>query len=109
MNMRLRYIQNWPELAQKANWRAAVLAEQEGVSMQTLRRFFQTEMDKTPKKWLAEQRLLQGNKQIQAGYSVKETAARLDYKHPSHLSNSFKNHFGYCPTDKTVTNRLQSP
>jgi len=108
MNNQLQQIQNWPERAQKANWRAATLAKQQRVSMQTLRRFFQKEMGKNPKKWLAEQRLLQSDKQIQAGSSVKETAARLDYKHPSHLSNSFKNHFGCCPTDKTPTNRLQS-
>jgi AraC-like DNA-binding protein len=111
MNHRLHHIQmqDWPELAQKASWCAATLAKQHGVSMQTLRRFFQKEMGKNPKKWLAEQRLLKSNKQIQAGSSVKEAAARLDYKHPSHLSNSFKSHFGCCPTDKTPPIRAQNP
>lgn len=109
MNKRLHQIQNWPERAQAANWRAATLAKNCDVSMRTLERHFLKEMGKSPKKWLLEQRHQKADKLLQAGLSVKETAVSLDYKHQSHLTNGFKKHWGYCPTDKTTSLRAQNP
>jgi len=106
---RLKHIQNWPELARQAQWSALALARLCGVSLRTLERHFLEEMGKSPKKWLSEQRQQRALELIQDGSSVKETAGSLDYKHPSHLSNSFKNHFGHFPMDKSVTTRLQNP
>jgi transcriptional regulator GlxA family with amidase domain len=54
MNTRLNHIQNWPELAQQADWSASVLAKKCGVSVRTLERYFLKTMCKTPKNWLAD-------------------------------------------------------
>ena len=106
---RLNDTKNWPEMARQADWSAAVLAKNCHVSLRTLQRYFSENMGKTPKKWLAEQRQHQAARLLKDDLSVKEVAARLDYKHPNHLSNTFKNHWGYCPTDKTVPMRAQNP
>jgi len=87
MNTRLHHIQNWPELARAANKSVAALARHCDISVRTLPRYFLKKMGKSPKQWLSEQRLLRANELIQGGSSVKETAARLDYKHQSHLAN----------------------
>jgi AraC-like DNA-binding protein len=109
MNSKPNHIQNWPELAKQANWSASKLAKVCGVSVRTLERFFLTKMGKCPKAWLSEQRQHRAIELLQGGSSVKETAAFLDYKHPSHLTNAFKKQSGYCPTNKMITTRLQSP
>jgi AraC-like DNA-binding protein len=107
MNNRLQNIQNWPELARQANWCAGTLAKQHGVSLRTLERYFLKEMGKSPKAWLVEQRQQQASKLLQDGSSVKETAQCLNYKHPNHLTNAFKKHWGYCPTNKTTSVLVQ--
>jgi AraC-like DNA-binding protein len=109
MNHRLHQIQNWPQLAQQANWCATTLAEQQGVCLKTLQRFFKEEMGKSPKKWLLDQRNRQATKLLKDGFRVKETADKLCCKHPSHLTNSFKKHYGHCPTDKMAPIRAQTP
>jgi AraC-like DNA-binding protein len=63
------------------------------------------EMGQHPKAWLSKQRQQQANEMIQAGSSIKETAGRLDYKHPSHLTNGFKKQCGHCPTKKIGSNQ----
>jgi AraC-like DNA-binding protein len=107
MNKQLYKIQNWPERAQEANWRAAALAKNCGVSLRTLERYFIKEMGKSPKVWLLEQRQQQADKLLRDGSSVKEAAECLNYKHPSHLTNAFKKQWGYCPTDKPAPLRAQ--
>ena len=102
MNTRLRRVQNWLEMARQAKWSAAMMAKNCGVSLRTLERYFLKEMGMLPKAWLSEQRQQLANELIQAGSSIKETAARLDYKHPSHLTNGFKKRWGCCPTNKTA-------
>ena len=109
MNTRLPHIENWPEVAREANGSVAALAKNCGVTVRTLQRYFRKEKGKSPKKWLIEQRLLRANELIQSGSSVKEAAARLDYKHQSHLTNGFRKHWGYCPTDNTSYVRAQNP
>jgi transcriptional regulator GlxA family with amidase domain len=109
MNKRLHQIQNWPERARAAKWSVVTLAENCGVSLRTLQRHFLKEMGKSPKKWLLEQRNQQAKELIQDGSRVKETAALLEYKHPSHLTNAYKKQWGHCPTDKTAPLRAQNP
>lgn len=70
---------------------------------------FPEKMGKHPKAWLSEQRQQRANELIQGGSSVKETAAQLGYKHPSHLTNEFKKQWGCCPTDKPAPMRAQNP
>jgi len=108
MNSKLNYIQNWPELAKQANWSASKLAKICGVSMSTLERYFLKRMGKSPKGWLSGQRQQQAAAILQEGVTVKETAYYLGYKHPSHLTNEFKKHWGNCPTYKATPPRLIS-
>jgi AraC-like DNA-binding protein len=100
LNCRISHIQNWPELAQQAKWSASALAKQCGISLRTLERFFLTKMDKRPKVWLSEERQRLAVELLQRGYTVKETAGFLNYRHPSHFTNGFKKRSGYCPTKR---------
>ncbi len=97
MNSRMLHIQNWPELTRKANWCAATLAKNCGVSLRALQRFFLRKMGKCPKAWLSEQRQLQAAALLRAGSSIKETAGQLCYKSQQHFSREFKRQTGYPP------------
>lgn len=108
MSKHLNHIQNWPERAEAANWSVTALAQNYGVQMRTLQRFFQKNMGKSPKKWLSERRLLGENALIQAGSSVKKTAKKLGYQPQNHLTNAFTKHWGVCPTNQN-SNPRKSP
>jgi transcriptional regulator GlxA family with amidase domain len=101
MNMQLQQIQDWPERAKQADYCVAKLAQACGVSPRTLERHFLQETGKHPKAWLLAKRLEQAGKLLQDGSSVKAAAADLGYKHPNHLTNAFKKHKGYCPTNQS--------
>jgi AraC family chitin signaling transcriptional activator len=98
MSIRLNHIQNWPELAQQANWSAAALAKKCGVSVRTLHRHWVKQMGKNTKTWLAEQRQRQAHELLCDGSSVKETAFCLGYKQPTNFTRKYKNHWGICPS-----------
>jgi len=108
MNNRLQQIQDWPERARVAKWRAATLAKNCGVSMRTLQRYFLKEMGKSPKLWLAEQRQLDAVEVLKTCSCVKEAASNLGYKHTHHFSRDFKAHWGYCPT-QSAPMQAQNP
>ena len=78
MNSKLNHIQNWPELAQEAEWSAAKLAKKCGVSMRKLERHFLKIMGKSPKAWLTEQRQHQADEMLRQGLPVKVIAPRSD-------------------------------
>ena len=98
MNSRLRYIQNWPEQAQQANWSVSVLATRCKVSVRTLERYFLRNMRVPPKVWIREQRQKQAAVLLRKGSTVKEVASQLGYKHANHFSREYKWHWGYSPT-----------
>lgn len=100
MSSRLHHIKDWTERAKQSNWCAKTLAQQCGVSLRTLERYFLKEKGRSPKKWILEQRREQAGKLLQTGTSVKETAGLLNYKHQNHLTNEFTRHMGSCPTSK---------
>jgi transcriptional regulator GlxA family with amidase domain len=108
MNTRLHYIQNWPELAQEANWSAAVLAKKCGVSVRTLERHFLKQFSKTPKAWLAEQRQRKAVELLHDNSSVKETAMCLGYKHATNFTRKFKDHWGGCPVQIVQTKTVRA-
>jgi transcriptional regulator GlxA family with amidase domain len=100
MNTKLNYIQNWPELAQQAKWSAVTLAKLCDVSKDTLRRHLHHHMGKTTKAWLNEQRRQQAIELLSAGFSIKETAACLGYKHQTNFTRNYKAFYGACPSHK---------
>jgi methylphosphotriester-DNA--protein-cysteine methyltransferase len=97
MNLKLKHIKNWSELAQQANWSAAALAEKCSVSGDTLRRHFLKHMDKPPKVWLAEQRQNQAIELLRSGSSIKETTACMGYQQQTNFTRMFKKYWGACP------------
>jgi AraC-like DNA-binding protein len=101
MNTFLNNRPNWPQLALQANWSVTKLAKLCGISSRTLERHFYAYMKKSPKSWLAEQRQRHGWALLCSGLSVKETAASLGYRHPTHFSRDFKKHLGSSPTAKS--------
>jgi transcriptional regulator GlxA family with amidase domain len=109
MNTKLNHIQNWVEFAQQVNWSVTRLAKRCKVSTRTLERYFLKEMNKTPKAWLIEQRQRQAIELLRDGSTIKEAAGYLDYKHPSHLTNGFKKHWGHCPTNKSASMQVKNP
>jgi transcriptional regulator GlxA family with amidase domain len=102
VNPRLNHIQNWPELAQQANWSASTLAEKCNVSLRTLERRFLKQVGKSPHAWLSEQRLHQAIELLRDGSSVKETAACLGYKNQHHFSREFKKQNGHPPSQLLI-------
>jgi AraC family chitin signaling transcriptional activator len=98
MNTRLHHIQNWPKLAQQANWSVAALAKKCGVSVRTLHRHFLKQMGKNTKVWLAEQRQRHAYELLRDGSSIKETAYYLGYKQPTNFTRKYKHHWGFCPS-----------
>ena len=97
MNLRLDQIQKWPELAEEVQWSASTLARQCGVSLRTLERYFLRNLGKSPKIWLLEKRQERAIEMLREGSSVKETAAYLGYKYPTHFARAFKNYWGSYP------------
>jgi transcriptional regulator GlxA family with amidase domain len=98
LNTKLNNVQNWQELAPKANWTVAGLAKERNISTRTLELFFLKHFKQTPKNWMADERQKRAFRLLVDGSSVKETAAELGYKHTQHFSRDFKKHWGYCPT-----------
>jgi AraC-like DNA-binding protein len=96
----MHQIRDWPQTAKEAHWSVSALAKKCGVSVRTLERYFVKQMGTKPKQWLAIQRQLQASNLLRNGFSVKETSGFLHFKHPSHLTNGFKKHWGRSPTGK---------
>jgi transcriptional regulator GlxA family with amidase domain len=100
-NSRLQRIQNWPELAEQANWSASALAKMCGVSTRALQRHFRENVGKPPKAWLSEQRHNRAAERLREGSSsVKEIAMDLGYQHGHNFSRQFRKHWGYAPSAK---------
>lgn len=98
INIKLRQIQNWLELAQKSKWSVSGLAEICHVSMRTLELYFFKRFHQAPKPWLIAQRQKQAARLLCDGCLVKEAATMLGYKHFNHFSRDFKRYWGKCPT-----------
>ena len=83
----------------ETKWSTSALAKRCGVSVRTLERHFLKEMNKSPKAWILEQRLLEAVELLRDGRSVKETAEYLGYKHATHFSREFMKQCGHHATD----------
>jgi len=108
VNSRLKYIQNWPVLAEEASWSASELATRCGVSLRTLERFFLKTIGKAPKVWLTESRLQKAEGLLRNGSTIKETASQLAYKHAHHFSREFKQYWGYGPASLPASSRPET-
>lgn len=109
MSTKLKHIENWPELAQRAGWSSVELAKMCSVSRDTLRRYFVRHMGKATKAWLNERRQQSALQLLREGHSVKETASCLGYKQQTNFTRTFRHFWGVCPSQVTVDSRRISP
>mgnify|MGYP002141458769 CR=1 FL=1 len=98
MSGRLYRVNNWEQLAEEARYSTQNLAKVCGVSARSLERYFMLARRATPHHWLNELRQRKALGLIGTGLSVKEAAAVLYYKQPSHFSREFKRFHGVSPS-----------
>ena len=98
MSAKLRQIQDWRAQAQAANWCAATLAKNCGVSPATLRRHFRRVMGKSVRAWMLNELLYVSLGRLSQGQTLKETAVSLGYDHQTNFARRFKGYWKYTPT-----------
>jgi len=98
MSGRLEQRANWPELAVKAQWNVASLAELCGVSIATLERHFLKTFGTRPHGWMTGLRMGQALARLRNGATVKQAATEAGYRHAQHFSRDFRKHEGRPPS-----------
>jgi AraC-like DNA-binding protein len=95
---RLDWVQNWPQLAKKAQYNPRKLAAECHISLSQLDRYFRFRFLKTPGVWLRQVRLQEGARMLlYPGSSVKAVALELGYSDSSQFCHEFKRQFGCTP------------
>jgi len=79
----------------------AVVAQGIGVSVRSLHRAFQ-DADESVSGHIRIRRLARARDDLAAGLPVSQVARRWHYSDSSHLSRTFKRHFGYSPSELTA-------
>src|SRR3954466_1156809 len=82
--------QNLAQLAVAANYSAATLAEQRGVTLRTLQLHFRSDYGVSSQSCFEKLRDLEAWKLLQQGLPQKEIVMQLGYKHAPHLSRRMK-------------------
>jgi transcriptional regulator GlxA family with amidase domain len=96
----LNQIQNWAELAHRANYNPEKLARLCGVCLRHLQRFAAANNLGTPEAWLKRLRIQRASLLLaQPGSLIKQIATELGYNDPSQFSREFKSHYGFSPSD----------
>jgi transcriptional regulator GlxA family with amidase domain len=80
----------WAEVAAEVEYDAVALAMLCGVSLRTLERAFQKELQISPQEWLEKLRDAKAALLVNAGKRKKEIVYMLGYKYQSHLSRRLK-------------------
>ena len=88
----------WEDLAEKAKFRPARLAECCGYSLRTLQRHFSKTYGLTVRDWLRQFRIAKAYSLLTSGSRVKVVAVDLGYKQLSHFSRDFKAVIGVPPS-----------
>jgi AraC-like DNA-binding protein len=99
MRSRLTQIKNWEHLGEAANYSLGAFAKSCGTSIRQLERYFLQSRGVTPSQWLNELRQRKALQLIREGASVKEAAAKLGFKQPSHFSRQFKKFYQVAPIE----------
>lgn len=87
----------WRGLAARAQYDVPAAAQLLGVSLRSLERLCQRDLDCTPTEWFHCERMAAAARLLTAGQSVKVVAAQLGYTLPANFSRDFKRHFGRTP------------
>jgi AraC-like DNA-binding protein len=67
------------------------------MSVRTMERYFAENARLTLRDWLIHERHRQAFELLRSGVSVKETASRMGYNHPTNFTRSFRKQWGICP------------
>lgn len=97
MHGRLSRVQNWEQLAQRAEFRPIVMASLCSVSLRQLERFFRQRFNSTPQVWARQLRCRIARQHISEGWLNKAVAAELHFGNESHLCHEFKRLLGAPP------------
>jgi AraC-like DNA-binding protein len=102
---RLDKVQNWPELAKQAGFRAGFLSQLVGISARQLRRYARNHFGQNLQNWLNAQRLILAAEILKDCDSIKRLAGELGYKDCSHFCHQFKHRYGMSPTKFLAGNK----
>src|SRR5437867_5221947 len=91
--------EEWRELAFKCGYNATLLTKQLNVSPRHLNRRVHELFGRSLGDWLEDERLRAAPEILKKTRRVKEVASMLGYKHVSHFSQKFHDHYGVCPTE----------
>ena len=83
-------VETWVRLARQSNYSLKRLITLTGMSERQLERRCLTDLDRCPKEWLNEQRMITAAKLLPKSDSIKTIALSLGFKQTSHFSRSFK-------------------
>ena len=91
-------IADMAERAAAAGWCITTLAEQNGVSVPTLERFFHDTKQQCPREWINAERMRRACACLMAGRNVQETSGDVGYESQHGFSLAFKKFHGYPPS-----------
>ena|SRR5437867_13038509 len=93
MAARLRRIEDWEELAERALYDPANLAALCSISLRQLERHFRDHFTKTPRKWLREIQCRRARELIKKGYLTRVAAADLHFSSEAEFCHQFRKVF----------------
>ncbi|HLX72310.1 MAG TPA: helix-turn-helix transcriptional regulator [Verrucomicrobiae bacterium] len=100
MASRLDHVHDWNKVAADAHFSVSKLAKECGVSERQLRRYFLKQFGKSPREWMAAQRMRKVRPLLATGKSVKEIAAQAGFNHQSNFARSFKHYYNATPSSQ---------
>jgi transcriptional regulator GlxA family with amidase domain len=92
-----RRIENWEELAERAQFRPSVMADICLISLRQLERFFMQKYNKSPVKWVRELRCRLAREHISKGFANKQVVDLCHFGNESHLCHEFQRVYGASP------------
>ena len=90
-------VQDWEQVARRAEFRPARMASLCSMSERHLQRIFKRHLHQTPSQWLRELQCRLAKQLIAQGYSSKAAAAELNFATDAHFCREFKKVFGMPP------------
>ncbi|MBI4327592.1 MAG: helix-turn-helix transcriptional regulator [Chloroflexi bacterium] len=103
MNRSLRHdrsslYEHWLMLARESGYSVRGLAIKHHVTVRHLDRYFQEHFGRPPKELLNEQRMIDARALLLEADSIKQVAAQLGFKQPSHFCREFKRCYEMTPS-----------
>lgn len=86
-------------LAHQADYHAGRLAELCGVSLRQLERYFQSDYQCPPARWLCRERFRLARRLLDQAHPIKEVAYAVGFKNNAHFSTAFRREHGMSPSE----------